>query len=142
MTELTRENHEKVLTALHALILLHFRHWPLTEEDKRIPFVKNIILPILPETEEFHKLLHPYDLPTRVWTTEGFCHFESLSEENWLENQRLREENERLNKHFKRAIESPEELERLRAFAMIHGFYGPMRWTDSSGKDELAAKTL
>lgn len=57
-------NETKALVeALHGLLFLQFRHWPLTDEDKQSGFVKNTIVPILPLVESYHASLHS-DVPT------------------------------------------------------------------------------
>jgi hypothetical protein len=61
---------EALVGALHALLFLQFRHWPLTDADKAIPFVRSRIVPILPLVEAYHVRLHGDDVPLWQATAE------------------------------------------------------------------------
>lgn len=66
-----KDQTERLIGALHGLLFLQFRHWPLSEEDKAIPFVQGSIVPILPLVEAFHEKLHGGPTPQLRQTTQA-----------------------------------------------------------------------
>lgn len=70
MSDLT-EREGQLVSALHGLLFLQFRHWPLNQETREIPYVKNTIVPLLPLVEAYHDELHGGPTPPTVEQAEA-----------------------------------------------------------------------
>lgn len=79
MSDLT-EREKQLVSALHGLLFLQFRHWPLDERDREIPFVKSIIVPILPLVEVYHEELHNGPVAMRQITAQERADIINLSD--------------------------------------------------------------